>query len=88
MRSVDSLGKSSARCVSVGYAGRENPDHSPVSLSLLVLQAHPALPRVILQMAKISKKKGDVFSERIQLSKTEKILLAGYVYIRYRFFGF
>ena len=39
-------------------------------------------------MAKISKKKGDVFSERIQLSKTEKILLAGYVYVRYRFFGF
>ena len=39
-------------------------------------------------MAKISKKKGDVFSERIQLSKTEKMLLAGYVYVRYRFFGF
>ena len=39
-------------------------------------------------MAKITKKNGDVFSERIQLTKTEKILLAGYVYIRYRFFGF
>ncbi len=39
-------------------------------------------------MAKIIKKKGDVFSERIQLTKTEKILLAAYVYVRYRFFGF
>ena len=39
-------------------------------------------------MTKITKKNGDVFSERIQLTKTEKILLAGYVYIRYRFFGF
>ena len=39
-------------------------------------------------MAKITKKNGDVFTERIQLTKTEKILLAGYVYIRYRFFGF
>jgi len=39
-------------------------------------------------MTKISKKNGDVFTERIQLSKTEKILLAGYVYVRYRFFGF
>ena len=39
-------------------------------------------------MNKISKKNGDVFTERIQLSKTEKILLAGYVYVRYRFFGF
>ena len=39
-------------------------------------------------MAKITKKKGDVFTERIQLTKTEKILLAGYVYARYRFFGF
>ncbi len=39
-------------------------------------------------MTKITKKKGDVFSERIQLSKTEKIFLAAYVYVRYRFFGF
>ena len=39
-------------------------------------------------MAKINKKNGDVFSERIQLTKTEKMLLAGYVYIRYRFLGF
>ena len=39
-------------------------------------------------MAKITKKNGDVFSERIQLTKTEKMLLAGYVYIRYRFLGF
>ena len=39
-------------------------------------------------MVKITKKKGDVFSERIQLTKTEKIILAGYVYVRYRFFGF
>jgi len=39
-------------------------------------------------MSKITKKNGDVFTERIQLTKTEKILLAGYVYIRYRFFGF
>ena len=39
-------------------------------------------------MAKITKKNGDVFTERIQLTKTEKILLAGYVYARYRFFGF
>ena len=31
--------------------------------------------------------KGDVFTERIQLTKTEKIL-AAYVYVRYRFFGF
>jgi phytoene synthase len=36
-------------------------------------------------LTKIKKNDGDVFSERIQLSKTEKILLAGYVYIRYRF---
>ena len=36
-------------------------------------------------MAKIKKKGGDVFSERIQLSKSEKIALAGYVYARYRF---
>jgi phytoene synthase len=39
-------------------------------------------------MTKISKKNGDVITERIQLSKTEKILLAGYVYVRHRFFGF
>ena len=36
-------------------------------------------------LKKIKKNNGDVFSKRIQLSKTEKILLAGYVYIRYRF---
>ncbi|MEC7503007.1 MAG: phytoene/squalene synthase family protein [Candidatus Thermoplasmatota archaeon] len=36
-------------------------------------------------MAKIKKKGGDVFTERIQLSKSEKIALAGYVYARYRF---
>ena len=36
-------------------------------------------------LKKIKKNDGDVFAERIQLSKTEKILLAGYVYIRYRF---
>ena len=36
-------------------------------------------------MRKIERKNGDVFSERIQLSKSEKILLAGYVYVRYRF---
>ena len=36
-------------------------------------------------LKKIKKNDGDVFSKRIQLSKTEKILLAGYVYIRYRF---
>ena len=39
-------------------------------------------------MAKIIKKNGDVFTQRIQLTKTEKILLAAYVYVRYRFFGF
>ena len=39
-------------------------------------------------MTKITKRKGDVFTERIQLTKTEKILLAAYVYVRYRFFGF
>ncbi|MBR79891.1 MAG: hypothetical protein CMA88_03800 [Euryarchaeota archaeon] len=39
-------------------------------------------------MTKITKKKGDVFTERIQLTKTEKIILAAYVYVRYRFFGF
>ena len=36
-------------------------------------------------MRKIERKNGDVFSERIQLSKSEKILLAAYVYVRYRF---
>ena len=36
-------------------------------------------------LKKIKKRDGDVFSSRIQLSKTEKITLAGYVYIRYRF---
>ncbi len=39
-------------------------------------------------MTKITKRKGDVFTERIQLTKTEKILLAAYVYVRYRFLGF
>ena len=32
-------------------------------------------------MTKITKRKGDVFTERIQLTKTEKILLAAYVYV-------
>jgi len=36
-------------------------------------------------LKKIKKKEGDVFSNRVQLSKTEKIILAGYVYVRYRF---
>ena len=36
-------------------------------------------------MSKIKKKGGDVFTERIQLTKSEKIALAGYVYARYRF---
>ncbi len=35
--------------------------------------------------SKITKKKGDVFTERIQLTKAEKITLAAYVYARYRF---
>jgi len=39
-------------------------------------------------MGKIIKKNGDIFTERIQLTKTEKMLLAGYVYVRHRFFGF
>jgi len=34
---------------------------------------------------KIQRKDGDVFTERIQLSKTEKMFLAAYVYVRYRF---
>ncbi|MBV43421.1 MAG: hypothetical protein CMA54_01380 [Euryarchaeota archaeon] len=38
-------------------------------------------------MKKIIKRDGDVFTERIQLSKTEKMLLAAYVYVRYRFLG-
>ena len=38
-------------------------------------------------MKTIVKKNGDVFTERVQLSKTEKIFLAGYVYVRYRFLG-
>ncbi len=36
-------------------------------------------------LKKINKKDGDVFSERVQLSKAEKISLAAYVYGRYRF---
>ncbi len=36
-------------------------------------------------LKKIRKKNGDVFTERIQLSKAEKISLAGSVYVRYRF---
>ena len=36
-------------------------------------------------LKKINKKNGDVFSERVQLSKAEKISLAEYVYGRYRF---
>ena len=38
-------------------------------------------------MKKIIKRNGDVFTERIQLSKTEKMLLAAYVYVRFRFIG-
>jgi hypothetical protein len=38
-------------------------------------------------MKKIEKNDGDVFSERTQLSKTEKIGLAAYIYVRYRFFA-
>ena len=38
-------------------------------------------------MKKIIKRDGDVFTERVQLSKTEKMLLAAYVYVRYRFIG-
>ena len=34
---------------------------------------------------KIQKKDGDVITERIQLSKTEKMVFAAYVYVRYRF---
>lgn len=36
-------------------------------------------------LKKIDKSEGDVFSERVQLSKAEKISLAAYVYARYRF---
>ncbi len=36
-------------------------------------------------LKKIDKSEGDVFSERVQLSKAEKITLAAYVYARYRF---
>ncbi len=36
-------------------------------------------------LKKINKKDGDVFSQRVQLSKAEKISLAAYVYGRYRF---
>ncbi len=38
-------------------------------------------------MKKIEKNHGDVFSERTQLSKTEKIGLAAYIYVRFRFFA-
>ena len=38
-------------------------------------------------MRKIIKNDGDVFSARIQLSKTEKMFLAAYVYVRFRFIG-
>lgn len=38
-------------------------------------------------MRKIIKNDGDVFSHRIQLSKTEKMFLAAYVYVRFRFIG-
>ena len=38
-------------------------------------------------MKKIEKNDGDVFSERTQLSKTEKIGLAAYIYVRFRFFA-
>lgn len=36
-------------------------------------------------LKKIDKSEGDVFTERVQLSKAEKITLAAYVYARYRF---
>ena len=38
-------------------------------------------------MKKIEKNDGDVFSQRTQLSKTEKIGLAAYIYVRFRFFA-
>jgi phytoene synthase len=36
-------------------------------------------------LKKIDKSDGDVFTQRVQLSKAEKITLAAYVYTRYRF---
>ena len=36
-------------------------------------------------LKKIQKSGGDVFTERIQLSKAEKMVFAAYVYVRYRF---
>ena len=36
-------------------------------------------------LKKIQKRGGDVFTERIQLSKAEKMIFAAYVYVRYRF---
>ena len=36
-------------------------------------------------LRKIAKNEGDVFTERVQLSKPEKIGLAAWVYFRYRF---
>jgi len=36
-------------------------------------------------LKKINKSEGDVFTQRVQLSKAEKITLAAYVYTRYRF---
>ena len=38
-------------------------------------------------MKKIMKRDGDVFTERVQLSKPEKMFLAAYVYVRFRFIG-
>jgi len=38
-------------------------------------------------MKKIIKRDGDVFSQRTQLSKSEKMFLAAYVYVRFRFIG-
>ena len=36
-------------------------------------------------LKKIQRRDGDVFTERIQLSKAEKMVFAAYVYVRYRF---
>ena len=36
-------------------------------------------------LKKIEKLDGDVFSDRVRLSKTEKMVFAAYVYVRYRF---
>ena len=36
-------------------------------------------------LKKIEKLDGDVFTERVQLSKAEKMFFAAYVYVRYRF---